>query len=267
MAQVQSIKQGDAFSPIANYYDAIMEHVDYDRWHHIAIALAEMLPRPFLHLDAGCGTGVLMERLSRDGWHSTGMDLSPTMLRVARHRRKLPFLAQADLRALPFQDQFHIITCLFDSLNFLLQEEQVRQALQSFCEALADGGVLYFDIVTKRMITDHFNNESWLENHGRFRSAWHSTFDRSKQLCETRVRINSGEESVTRERVYPVEFFRDAIKSAGLKLLSMRDAYTWKAPGRRSTRIDFIAVKGNGRDAEKQFRDIEQRIMKRIQAT
>lgn len=262
MAQEKSVKMPvrDAFSPIANHYDAIMEHVDYARWHHIARRLGDMLPRPILHLDAGCGTGVLMEQLAGPDWHSFGIDLSPSMLRVARHCRKLTVLARADLCALPFQEQFHLITCLFDSVNFLLREEQVHSAMESFCRALRPGGLLYFDIVTRRMITDHFDNESWMEDHGRFRSSWRSTYHREQRLCETRVRINSGTDSVTLERVYEPEFIQDTIGRAGLSLLSMRDAYTWKMPGRAVTRIDFVAVKGSEKDLTRRFEAVERDI-------
>lgn len=252
-----NLRAGDAFSPIANYYDAIMEHVDYARWLHIADSLATLLPRPFLHLDAGCGTGIFMEQLRQAGWHSAGMDLSPTMLRVAKYRRELTALARADLCALPCNERFHLVTCLFDSLNFLLYEEQIGAAFRSFQQALVPGGLLYFDAITRKMITDHFNNESWEENHGRFRSSWRSTYDRNTSMCETRVRINSGEDSITYERVYAEDFLCDALKQAGLTLLATRDAYTWKKVGRRTTRVDFVAVKPPAQGVNRRFPEVE----------
>ena len=266
MAENETVSReaGDAFSPIANHYDAIMEHVDYARWRIIVQGLAGMLPRPLMHLDAGCGTGVLMELLAEPGWQSVGIDLSAAMLRVAKYRRALPFLARADICDLPFKERFHLVTCLFDSLNFLLHEDQVHRAMASFQNALLPGGLLYFDVVTRRMITDHFNDETWVENHGRFRSSWKSTYDRDRRLCETRVRINSGEESVTQERVYGEEFLCDALDRAGLTLLAMRDAYTWKKPGRAVTRIDFVAVKKPDRGCAKRFKETEQAIRRHI---
>lgn len=266
MAEIEALNRetGDAFSPIANHYDAIMEHVDYTRWRLIVQGLAGMLPRPLMHLDAGCGTGVLMEQVAEQGWQSVGIDISPTMLRVARCRRELEHLARADLCALPFRNRFHLVTCLFDSLNFLLEEDQVHRAMASFANVLLPGGLLYFDVVTRRMITDHFNNETWVENHGRFRSSWRSTYDRGERLCETRVRINSGEESITRERIYGEEFLCDALTRAGLTLLAMRDAYTWKKPGRAVTRLDFVAVKEPDRTCVKRFMNAEQAIRQNI---
>ncbi len=254
----------DPFSPIARHYDALMVHVDYDRWLRVAANLTELLPRPFLHLDAGCGTGVFLKLLENAHWHSAGVDLSESMLLVAAQERGLNRLARADLCALPFDSSVDIVTCLFDSMNFLLREEQVRQALVAFRQALRPGGLLYFDVVTRRMVADHFNNETWTEDHGPFRSAWSSRFDAAAQICETRVRIDKNEESVTFERIYPTEFFFEAIEQAGLTLLAARDANTWKRPGRRTTRIDFIAVNGKDPETLKKFKAADAAIHRLI---
>ncbi|HDP34029.1 MAG TPA: class I SAM-dependent methyltransferase, partial [Candidatus Hydrogenedentes bacterium] len=102
----------DPFAPIANHYDDMMEHVCYERWLHVTRTLGEMLPGPFSHLDAGCGTGILLKKLREHQWRSVGMDLSPTMLRVARYRHALQRLVNGDFSAPPFVNHFMLITCL-----------------------------------------------------------------------------------------------------------------------------------------------------------
>ena len=54
-------------------------------------------------LEAGCGTGLIMERLRRAGADLFGADLSPGMLRVASGRGFS--VVQADICALPFRDE------------------------------------------------------------------------------------------------------------------------------------------------------------------
>ncbi len=250
----------DAFAPIANHYDAIMEHVDYARWLHVAATLGEMLPPGFRHLDAGCGTGVLIKKLALYGWHSVGMDYSHGILHVARHRYALPRLVRGDFRALPFSNAFLMITCLFDSLNFLLEETHIEQTMRSFHEALQPGGICYFDIVTERMIASHFNNTCWTEDHGRFRSSWTSSYTPQTQTCETRVRINAGDESITYERVYPAAFIEAAACQAGFSILAVRDAATWRAPQKNTTRIEFIAVKGDKNHYRQAFKQADKLI-------
>ncbi|NLO34243.1 MAG: class I SAM-dependent methyltransferase [Candidatus Hydrogenedentes bacterium] len=246
----------DDFQPIAAYYDSIMSHVNYARWGMITEKLGRMYPQPLRHLDAGCGTGTLMEQLMNPNWQAVGIDLSPSMLAVAQ-QRKLKALAVADFCALPFSNQFHLITCLFDSLNFLLEKEQVVQAMTSFYHALQPNGMLYFDIVTQRMIVNHFNNETWEKEHASFRSFWRSTYKRNKKLCETQVRINSGAVSTTKERIYSVDFLVDAIEQSGLTPLFVKDAYNWEKPGHRTTRIDFVALKSKDPAVIESFKQVE----------
>jgi len=260
MAEIPAITptaSKDAFAPIAAHYDTLMEHVDYGRWLHVALALGEMLPRPLVHLDVGCGTGIFMQGLDGPDWKTTGMDLSRAMVRVAREQRRHPRLAQADMRRPPFHEQFHLVSCLFDSLNFLLHEEHVEEALRGMANALKPGGLLYFDVVTARMVSDHFDNEAWTEHHGRVKSAWRSKYDKSAKVCATGVRVNAGVESVTYERVYPLDFLADAVARAGLSLLIMGDAKAWRKPGRRTTRVDFVAVKGEERLYRTAFKNVE----------
>ena len=62
------------------------------------------------------------------------------------------------------------------------------------------------------------------------------------------MRVNTGAESCTRERAYDTEFFLGAIERAGLTLLGAFDVDTWKTPGRKTCRIDFIAAKNPSPD-------------------
>jgi len=234
--------QSDIFEGLAAHYDALMTHVNYDRWFHVSGALAELLPRGFIHVDAGCGTGVLLERARRAGWHSVGVDLSPSMLAVLRKTRGALPCAVGDLRVLPVRNA-HLITCLFDSMNFLLEHEDIERAIRSFSGALRDGGLLYFDVVTERMMLDHFAGQMWTETHGRIRTTWSSEYDSDTGICETWVRVNTGAESSTRERAYDFDFLVESINKVGLTLLGAYDAENWKAPTRRTCRIDFIVAK------------------------
>jgi SAM-dependent methyltransferase len=255
---------GDDFHDLARYYDPLMEHVDYRRWVHTCLALGALLPGRPLHLDAGCGTGVLLMEMRAAGWDGVGIDLSAGMLKAARRgRRGLP-LAQADLRALPFERQFDIVTCLFDSINFLLTDVGIRGSIQQMANALKPGGVLYFDVVTERMVTDHFEDQDWTETIGAFTARWASAYDHRERIAETRIRINHGEASLIRERVYSNEFLTSACQDVGLKVLGVYDANTWRNPTEKSTRIDFVAMKDPPRGVVRRFQRVREAVQARL---
>lgn len=236
----------DMFDGLARHYDALMAHVDYDHWEMAAVEIARLLPggQPQRHLDAACGTGVLGERLAKRGWGTVGFDLSAAMLERAHSRRPdLPLIC-ADLRAIPFKGVFDYVTCLFDSLNFLLTRGDLLAALKSLGSALRPGGILYFDIVTEKMVLDYFAGQEWTESSERFRSTWASRYDRKARLSETEIRINRGPAHTIRERPYEPHEVEELVADAGLELLGVFDAETWKPVRRKTNRADFVAVKG-----------------------
>jgi len=254
----------DPFNEIARYYDQIMDYVNYDRWFTIATSLAELLPADFVHLDAACGTGTLLRKLRRVGWQSFGVDLSPGMIRAGRSSGLVAPAAVADLRALPFRNSLDYATCLFDSINFVLDEEGLRDTFHSLARALKPGGLLYFDIVTERMIKLHFENQEWTEDNGRFSTTWRSSYSFATKITETELKLTKGASGVFKERIYSRRTVEAALKQAGMSLLGVMDAHTWKAPNKRSIRIDFVAAKEPHPTAKRRFKDLTGRIRQRL---
>jgi len=249
----------DGFQELAVHYDAIMHHVDYARWALTTRAIGELFERPPVHLDAACGTGTLLGQVRTNGWRCYGIDLSHAMLRAGRHQRDTA-TAVADLRGLPFDSSFDLVTCLFDSMNFLLTPEDLHRGIAECGRVLRDGGVLYFDAVTERMVLDHFAGQQWEEDIGHYSTAWDSRYSRSTKLSETSIRFSDGRAGTIRERMYPRDEYEAAIADAGLELMLCVDAETWKRPRRRTVRLDFVAVKRPARGMRKQIEQCQKSV-------
>ncbi len=250
----------DSFEDLARFYDPMMAHVNYDRWYTVTGALAELLPRPFAHLDAACGTCTLLKRLRRIHWHSAGIDLSRSMLHVgAKSDGPMP-VAVADLRALPFASAFDYVTCLFDSVNFLLHEEDLRACIAQFASALRPGGLLYFDVVTERMILSHYAGQKWTEKIEEFETTWDCIYDRKSLVAASSIRVNSGPASTIRERVYSRRQIENALALAGFEVLGVLDAEKWRPPSRKTVRMDFVAVRGSAQPVRQAFSRIAAEI-------
>lgn len=245
----------DCFEEIGRYYDGLMEHVNYSRWVHVCTSLASLLPVGFRHLDAACGTGTLIKRLRRAGWtHCFGMDLSQAMLRAGRkHGDPFPS-AMGDLRALPFADEsFHFVSCLFDSVNFLLHEDELQACFVNVARVLKPGGMFYFDIVTQRMVIQHFAGQEWTEENPGFKSTWNSRYDQNAKIIQTDIRVNQNAEGTVRERIYECRDVEVMLARAGLTLLCAADAAGWRNRTHKTVRIDFVAAKNPSRDFIKDF--------------
>lgn len=244
----------DAFDTLARYYDALMRHVDYNRWFLATTQLGGMLPTPMRHVDAACGTGRLLRELRASGWDSLGFDLSGAMLRAAKKAGPRLPLVQADLCAAPFKGAVDYATCLFDSLNFLLDEGDLRRAAGQFAAMLREGGLLYVDIVTERMILEHFAGQGWTESHEGFSTTWNCRYDRDRCVSETDIRVNQGPIATIRERVYPVERVVGAVEQAGLTVLAVMDAETWRDVRKKTLRVDIVACRGGAARLERAFK-------------
>jgi SAM-dependent methyltransferase len=92
------------------------------------------------HLDVACGTGLTVEWFREKGWTSIGVDASLPMVQIARRA------VAGDMRQLPFRRKFARITCLYDSLNHLLEAPELTAAFQSIRGVMDHDSLLLFDM-------------------------------------------------------------------------------------------------------------------------
>lgn len=228
----------DRFDRIADLYDALMAHVEYDRWFAILRELAVLLPPGFIYLDAACGSGALLERARGAGWRAFGFDLSPAMLRRASSRSDAPVFV-GNLESVPVAAA-DFITCLFDSMNFLLSPEAIQRALVTLAAALRPGGLLYFDMVTERLMAEVFGNQSWIEPVGNIMLTWESRWFPESATCMTRLVQEDVPLFECLEKAYPTEEIVAYARQASLEPLAVVDARTWGPPRSDTTRVDFL---------------------------
>lgn len=257
-----SPRTADAFAGLAVDYDRIMRDVDYDRWYVVASGVASILPRPMRHLDVACGTCKLLKKCWAAQWQSFGMDLSRPMLRAGIAGEARRRVAVADLRALPFAGSYDYITCLFDSLNFLITVGDMRAGVASMARALRPSGILYFDIITERMVLDHFAGQKWTERQKGFAATWSCEYDSRSSIAAITIRVNKGTPFTLYERVYSLDEVEDAVRAAGMRLLAVVDAETWTAPRPSTVRVDFVAVKGDTAEYARAFRGVRAELRK-----
>jgi SAM-dependent methyltransferase len=105
--------------------------------------------------DVACGTGTFVKYLRDIGVQPVlGVDCSPTMLRRAVTKNAgngARFLLQ-DLRTLRLPYPVDLLTCNFDSLNYLRTAADLRGAFVRFAENLGPYGHAIFDVVTERLM-------------------------------------------------------------------------------------------------------------------
>jgi SAM-dependent methyltransferase len=118
------------------------------------------LPQNARVLDLCCGTGNLAQHLAARGYEVTGVDASPEMLRIARENAPEPVFLQADAADFTVPHPVDAAVCLFDSLNHLLEPEQLQRAFNSVHAALNPHGCFVFDINTPAAYGEQWNDSA-----------------------------------------------------------------------------------------------------------
>lgn len=92
-------------------------------------------------LDIGCGAGVHIKRYLAKGARCTGLDISDTMLGLARRNCPKAEFKQGTFTRLPFKDRtFDIVTASL-SLDYC---NDLSKTMQEVCRVLRKGGMFYY---------------------------------------------------------------------------------------------------------------------------
>lgn len=98
-----------------------------------------------LVLDLGCGAGQLSARLLKAGYQPMGIDVSETMIRIARNECPKGKFVRGSLTKAKLPQAAAAIA-LGEVFNYLKSKQEIQQAFRIIFRALAPGGVLLFDI-------------------------------------------------------------------------------------------------------------------------
>jgi SAM-dependent methyltransferase len=220
-------------------YDDFTAHHEDEAW--IADLLVALRPHG-LHgnrlLDVGCGTGKSFVPMLSRGWEVTGCDISPSMLALAREKAgEAVRLEVADMLALPRLGEFDLVWALDDTINYLLDTEELRLALKGMRENLAQTGLLLFDVNALLAYRTFFAETTVVERQGR-RLVWRGLAPPDVapgSTCESRLEVapdgeeeEHGEATVLthRQRHFPQAEVLEALGLAGLECLDIFGIYT-----------------------------------------
>lgn len=214
-------------------------------------------------LDLACGTGTLALILAEAGWEVVGLDQSAPMLAQARAKAveaatpgRLTFV-QGDIRSLrPSASlrpgSFDLITCTYDSLNYLLTPDNLTACFDGVAQMLAPGGLFVTDMNTRHFLEYDWGECEVLERPG-FAQVTQSYFDPAT-ACSTMVLTGfAGDDErgyrrfdeIHTERAYAPEVVAARLVAAGLVVEATYDCFTFQPIYERSQRVAWVARKPN----------------------
>ncbi len=115
-------------------------------------------------LDLACGTGAATLPMARAGLQVTGLDRSNEMIEIARQRATAEGLSidwvHADMTDFDVASPFDLVTCFYDAVNYLAGHAELAEFAACCHRALRTGGMLAFDINTRRKLEEHWQDST-----------------------------------------------------------------------------------------------------------
>ena len=253
-----------AYEEFALVYDIFQDNVDYEAWaSYLQDRLTDFDIRDGLVLDLGCGTGTMTELLASAGYDMIGVDGSEEMLLRASEKRaesghSILYLLQ-DMTEFELYGTVRAVVSVCDSLNYLLEEEELLQTFRLVNNYLDPGGIFIFDMNTEYKYRELLGSCTIAENREEGSFIWENDYDEESGINEYDltlfVRREDGlyekSEEEHYQKAWPVEKVKELLEAAGMTVITVYDAYTQEPPRPDSERLTFIA-----REKGKQAADI-----------
>jgi len=243
----------------AEFYDKIMNDVDYNEWSDYIMDLIAHSGRSASSLlELGCGTGNLLFTLENENdWEKIiGIDSSYEMLSEAIKKRdefnSCAEFIRADMKNFAFSCKFDLVLCIFDTVNYLLEEKALRRMLLNSYFALKNNKLLVFDMITIKKMNDFFNAGSFAQNMDDFSFIWECetvTFGKDYRIKASffKKKENGYFEKIVEEhmkRIYSIDEMKKILSEMDFKLLGCFDAYSFRTADTNSERVFFLCSKG-----------------------
>ena len=244
----------EAYTSFASVYDTFMDNVPYEEWGgYIHGLLLKYGAEDGIVLDLGCGTGTMTEILAGFGYDMNGVDNSEDMLELAmekrlRSGRDILYLLQ-DMREFELYGTVAAIVSCCDSLNYILEEEDLLQVFRLVNNYLDPGGVFLFDMNTEYKYREVLGENTIAENREEASFIWENYYQESSRINEYAVtlfvrepdgRYNKQEE-FHYQRAWSPQEVEELLRAAGLELVAVYEAFTKDEPGSRTERLQFVA--------------------------
>ncbi len=243
------------FTAIAPHYDALMRGVPYRHWVRYLNQLLKLRKtNPHRVLDLACGTGSISEILASQGCEVMGVDISAPMIEAARKKAEkkglnVDYVVDNAATMNLAGPRFDLCVSLFDSLNYILNPDDLARAIHRVFAHLVPGGLFIFDVNSEFSLINSFFDQDNLYSNERLRYVWRSEYEPATRHCTVRMRFflrhRDGVDREFREThlqfAYREDELRAMLEDAGFTAIETYQAYSLNPVTPTSDRIFFVA--------------------------
>lgn len=231
----------------AGIYDHLMSHVDYEDWASYIQEICDIFEMPGKTLvEAGCGTGTLLDHLIKMKYQASGFDLSFEMIQEAKRKYNVP-VWQGDLRFFALNKKVDGLLCLYDSIQYLSLDE-FPALFDRIHQSLSDHGLFIFDIVTEMHILTYWKHSVDKDETDRFKFNRKSWYDPVKKIQHTEIECydfvsKNAYIEHHQQHIFDLDDLMQVIVDSNFTLEGMLDDFTFNDGHPKSDRIHFVLKK------------------------
>ena len=177
----------NAYRDLAQSYDSLTLDVNYDAviaFYQTLLAREGVSPRTAV--DLACGTASVAIRLAKQGIAVTAVDLSEDMLCVAMQKAEgmenPPVFVCQSLQNLQLPRGVDLAVCALDSLDYIVNPDDCRQAISRIYKVLNPGGCFIFDVNTPEKLRA-MDGQVFLDEDDDVYCVWRGEFDEETNIC------------------------------------------------------------------------------------
>jgi len=245
----------DAYHALAVSYDRLTNDVDYQA---TVAFYQQILDKEGLHprtaVDLACGTGSVAWLLAEKGLDVIGVDMSVEMLSVAAQKStesgKRPVFVQQQLQRLRLPKGVDLAVCALDSLDYIIDPKDCREAIARVHRVLNPGGCFIFDVNTPQKLKA-MDGQVFLDEDEDVYCVWRGSFDDDTNICTYGMDLFQRQGDVWhrsqeehQEYAYSQEQLVGYLKEAGFTKIRVYADRSFSAPGPNEQRIYIKARKG-----------------------
>ena len=245
----------DAYHNLAASYDRLTNDVDYEATVEFYMEILRREDyKPRTVVDLACGTGSVTAILAKKGYPVLGVDMSEEMLTEAAMKAMdidpMPRFVCQKLQELKLPRAVDMAVCALDSLDYITDPDDCKEAIRRTYKALNPGGIFIFDVNTPEKLRA-MDGQVFLDEDDDVYCVWRGEFDADANICtywmdlfqrQGRTWNRSYEEH--REYAYSEEQLRSYLKEAGFTHIEVYADRKFEAPAEGEQRIYFKARKG-----------------------
>ena len=245
----------NAYCNLAYSYDSLTLDVDYDA---VVEFYMQLLKReglaPRTAADLACGTGSVAIRLTQMGLSVIAVDLSEDMLcaafEKAQQMENRPIFVCQPLQKLHLPRGVDLAVCALDSLDYITDPADCREAICRIYKVLNPGGCFIFDVNTPEKLKA-MDGQVFLDENDDTFCVWRGEFDSQTNICSYGMDLfqrkgqhwqRSFEEHC--EYAYSADQLVDYLKTAGFTSIEIFGDRRLEKPSAEDQRIYIKARKG-----------------------